>query len=124
MVEQIIVKVNWIAVFYICFAVVVLIILDKVLGISFAKFFAGLASEFKSLIGRGSLDRGRLNAILLLLLFVLCAFYFFVEPVKKLLDLARAVSAPDEHSEFVVIAAFFSISVVGYLSVLSVQPPS
>src|SRR4051812_41255015 len=117
MVEQILAKVNWIAIFYICFSLVILIILDKVLGISFAKFFAGLASEFKSLIGRGALDRGKLNAILLLLLFVICAFYFFVEPVKHLLHLAKAASAHEEHSEYVMIAAFFSISVVGYLSV-------
>jgi hypothetical protein len=123
MVDQIISKVNWATVFYICFALLILIILDKVLGFSFAKFFAGLATEFKSLIGRGSLDRGRLNAILLLLLFALCAFYFFVEPVKHLVDLANAASVKEEHPEYVGIAAFFSISVVGYLSVLSTGQP-
>ncbi len=119
MVDQIVSKVNWIAIFYICFALLVMIILDRVLGISFAKFFGGLAMEFKSLIGRGPLDRGRLNAILLLVLFTLCAFYWFVEPVKQLLDLAKSVSATEEHLEFVGIAAFFSISLVGYLSVPS-----
>jgi hypothetical protein len=120
MVDQIIGKVNWIAVFYICFALLVMIILDRVLGISFAKFFAGLAKEFKSLIGRGPMDRGRLNAILLLILCALCAFYLFVEPVKQLLDLAKAVPSTEEHPVFVGIAAFFSISIVGYLSVLSI----
>jgi hypothetical protein len=119
MVDQFISGVNWIAVFYICFALLVMIILDWVLGISFAKFFAGLAMEFKSLIGRGPMDRGKLNAILLLILFALCAFYFFVEPVKHLLDLANAASAKEEHPEFVGIAAFFSIGLVGYLSILA-----
>jgi hypothetical protein len=122
MVEQLIAKVNWVAIFYICFALLVLIILDKVLGISFGTFFAGLASEFKSLIGRGPLDRGKLNAILLLLLFVLCAFYFFVEPVRALIDLAKSASAKEDHPEFLAIAAFFSIGLIGYLSVLSVRP--
>jgi hypothetical protein len=121
--DQIVNKVNWVAIFYVCFALIVLFLLDKVLGISFSKFFSGLAEEFKSLIGRGSLDRGKLNAILLLLLFALCAFYFFVEPVKQALDLAKAVSQEEEHAPVVAIAAFFSIAVIGYLSVLSLPRP-
>jgi hypothetical protein len=120
--DQIVSKVNWVAIFYICFALFVLVVLDRVLGVSFSKFFAGLADEFKSLIGRGTLDRGKLNAILLLVLFTLCAFYFFVEPVKQALDLAKAVSQDEERTPFLAIAAFFSITVVGYLSVLSIPP--
>jgi len=87
--------------------------------LSFARFVNEIVGEFKSLLGRGPIDRGKINALLIVVLFCLCGFYFLVFPFRHLMDFAKELQGDAGHSEFVAVAAFFMIGVVGLLSVLT-----
>jgi hypothetical protein len=112
-------QIDWAFIFYICFGLGVLIILDKVLGLSLARFVNEIVGEFKSLLGRGPIDRGKMNALLIVVMFCFCGFYFLVDPVRQLIDVAKELKGEAGHPEYVAIPAIFMIGVVGLLSVLA-----
>jgi hypothetical protein len=92
----------------------VLIVLDKALGISFGAFFR----EFATLLRRGPVTRAKSNAILIIILGAICAFYFFVEPVRGLLSLVNAVqSRAGDNDAYVLIGCLLVIGISGLLSV-------
>jgi predicted membrane metal-binding protein len=110
-------EVNWPIIIYVIFAVIILLVLHHGLGISFPQIFAVMAKEFRSL-SRGQNNRGSLNAALILCLAVLCAFYFLVEPVRKLIELYSEMAESHNAPAFEFLTALFLIAVVGILSVL------
>ena len=104
-------------------AVFLLFVLDKCLGLSFARLFVVIAQEFRSLFAGGKFNRASINAILIVALFALSAFYFFIEPVRKLIEVYEVVREPlgSPGTPFVFLASFFLIALVGYGSVLAVR---
>ena len=120
MVEQLVNQVNWPAVFYVCFALFVLVILENVIGLSFVKFFAGISREIRSLLRQGPLDRAKINGITVIILGLIIAFYFLVEPVRKLVELTHEIRSAAEPT-YVFLISLFVLAVTGYLSVLSVD---
>ena len=115
--------VNWVFVFYCLFALFLLIVLDKCLGLSFARFFVVIAQEFRSLLAGGKFNRASINALLIVALFALSAFYFFFEPVRKFIEVYEVVREPlgSPGTPFVFLASFFLIALVGYGCVLAVS---
>ncbi len=106
---------------YILFVVGILILLHNCAWISFERFFVGIFREFRSLFRSGPLDRGKINAILLIFMFIIIAFCFLVEPVQRLTELTHEVTARSEGgpaSAYVFLAVLFMLGVFGLLSVL------
>jgi hypothetical protein len=111
--------INWPVIFYICFALFILFFLHNVLGLSFAHFFREIFREFRMLLGRGPITRGKLNALLIIALVCLTAFYAFVDPIRHIIDLTTMLHGTETEASHVVVPAFFMICVTGILSVMA-----
>jgi hypothetical protein len=117
--EQTVHAINWAIIFYICFALFVLFILHSVFGLSFTHTLSQIVREFRTLLGRGPISRAKLNALLIVALICLTAFYAFVEPIRHLIELTGRMQGAEPQTTSVVVAAFFMICVTGFLSVLA-----
>jgi hypothetical protein len=113
--------VNWPVVFYVCFALFVLFVLHNVLKLSFSHFVKAIIREFRMLLGHGPVTRGKINAMLIIALVCLTAFYAFVEPIRHLIELNTELhgTAGSNHGPMVLVVAFFLICVTGILSVMA-----
>ena len=107
--------INWTLIFYICFSLGVLIVLDKVLGVSFRAFFR----EFRLLLRRGPMSRAKLNAILVIILGAACTFYFLVQPIRDLIDLIKVTRGDATSDDYLFVISLFVIGIMGLLSVRS-----
>ncbi len=113
-------SINWPLIFYICFGLFVLFVLHNLLGISFAHFVREIFREFRMLLGRGPINRAKINALLIIVLVCLTAFYVFVDPIRHLVHLTTQLHGTEADTGYVVIgAAFFMICVTGLVSVMS-----
>jgi hypothetical protein len=116
---EVVYSINWPVVFYICFGLFVLFILHTVLRLSFSHFVSEIFREFRMLLGRGPINRGKVNALLLIGLICLIAFYIFVDPIRHLIHLTTMLHGTETETNSVVVPALFMICVTGLLSVMA-----
>jgi hypothetical protein len=73
------------------------------------------------LLGRGPINRGKLNALLIVSLVGLTAFYAFVEPIRHIIELTESLHSTEDQRSYVEVIAFFMICLTGFLSVRAVD---
>lgn len=110
--------VNWSLIFYITFAVIVMIVLDKAVGVSFPKLVQTVFREFRE-FSAAKFTAGAINMAGVLLVVALCAAYFLSSAMKDVIQFLAAAQG-QELGEDGPGEMFCAIGAIGVLLIASV----